>query len=191
MAAILNNIKVKFLSKLNDKSKHLEIKKSKFMIFLSRFEGFGYPPIESIYNGTRCISYELPVFKETCGNCLDYVGFNDFQAIKNILVEGNYELPENCKKEIQKLYSFEAYSKNLADLFSKKYKYNSNINKVLKYFLKILILDFYFLPNKIALYFFTNDFNSIYWVCVTMRSDELLRCYSNYQFIINNTCYWV
>jgi hypothetical protein len=146
-------VKIKFLYCLSDEQKFLEIKKSKYMIFLSRFEGFGYPPIESISNNTRCIVYNLPVFRETCGKCLDYVSYYDYGSIVNILLSDYSELSDDCTQAMALKYSFESYSQRLSVIFEKEYKscsltpnvkfyfytYFFSINNFIFYILKAII----------------------------------------------------
>ncbi len=49
-------------------------------LFLSQVEGFGYPPIEAISAGTPVLCSDLPVFREVCGDLVDYVDPNNAQA---------------------------------------------------------------------------------------------------------------
>jgi glycosyltransferase involved in cell wall biosynthesis len=45
-------------------------------LFLSQVEGFGYPPIEALSAGTPVLCSDLPVFREVCGDLVDYVDPN-------------------------------------------------------------------------------------------------------------------
>lgn len=65
-------VTLRFEKSLSDYRKFEEIKKSKLLLFPSHFEGYGYPPVEALYCGTRCIAYDLPVLREISGNALTY-----------------------------------------------------------------------------------------------------------------------
>ena len=67
------NIKVVYHGIVNDKRKFDIIKSCKAMIFPSKFEGFGMPPMEALYFGKPVIAYRLPVLEESYGNLLHYV----------------------------------------------------------------------------------------------------------------------
>lgn len=47
------------------------------MLFLSRAEGFGLPPVEALALGTRVVCASLPVYGETLGDSAVYVAAND------------------------------------------------------------------------------------------------------------------
>jgi glycosyltransferase involved in cell wall biosynthesis len=64
-----------FVSKsgLTDLEKFREFKSSRLMVFLSHFEGFGYPPVEALYCGVPCVARPLPVLREVNGQYLHYL----------------------------------------------------------------------------------------------------------------------
>lgn len=53
---------------VSDSEKFALIARSKVLLFPSRFEGFGYPPVEAAYMGTEIACYDLPVLRETVGD---------------------------------------------------------------------------------------------------------------------------
>lgn len=63
---------LRFEKGLSDYRKFQEIKRSRLLLFPSHFEGYGYPPVEALYCGTRCIVYDLPVLREISGDALTY-----------------------------------------------------------------------------------------------------------------------
>ena len=65
-------IECEFKGELNDDDKWLEIRKSKFMIFPSSFEGFGMPPAESLMCGKPCICSDIPIFREVYKDKVEY-----------------------------------------------------------------------------------------------------------------------
>ena len=78
--SIKNGIIIKILDKINDKEKFKYLAQSKLLIFASKFEGFGLPPVESQYMNTPVICSDLPVLREINKNAI----FDDFNS-KNIL----------------------------------------------------------------------------------------------------------
>jgi hypothetical protein len=139
------NTEIEFLLKLNDNKKFNIIKESKWMVFLSKFEGLGYPPIEALYCQTRCIAYKLPVFVETCENHIDYIDHDDYERIINIVSKPYSHLSQNEIRSIQNKFSFENYTKSLNSIFDDcKYEYiNIRLNQkfifLIKYFFNYFI----------------------------------------------------
>ena len=76
-------VRLRFLEGADDREKFLEIKRSRCMLFLSRFEGFGYPPVEALYSGTPCIVFDLPVLREISGEGLIYVVPGDYSRLRS------------------------------------------------------------------------------------------------------------
>jgi glycosyltransferase involved in cell wall biosynthesis len=76
-----------FVSKrgLTDLDKFREIKSSSVMVFLSHFEGFGYPPIEATYCGIPCVARPLPVLREVNGEHLHYL--SDGTPVANFVAQ--------------------------------------------------------------------------------------------------------
>ncbi|MBJ3778778.1 glycosyltransferase [Acuticoccus mangrovi] len=55
-------------SAVSDRVKFDLLARADALIFPSRFEGFGYPPVEAAYVGTEIVGYDLPVIQETVGD---------------------------------------------------------------------------------------------------------------------------
>jgi glycosyltransferase involved in cell wall biosynthesis len=55
---------------LSDVDKFVELKRARMLLYPSLFEGYGIPPIEALSAGTPCVCYDLPVFREVCGDAL-------------------------------------------------------------------------------------------------------------------------
>jgi glycosyltransferase involved in cell wall biosynthesis len=81
---------------LDDAEKFRRIKQSRAMLFLSYFEGFGYPPVEAQYCGVPCVAYDLPVLREVSGNGLVYVTPGAHDALPGALAEALAWSPERC-----------------------------------------------------------------------------------------------
>lgn len=60
----LNNENVVFSGRVNDEKLIEIVSKAKFLIQPSTYEGFGLPPLEAIYMGTKPIISDIDVFKE-------------------------------------------------------------------------------------------------------------------------------
>ncbi len=88
-------IRILVKQQLSDLQKFTEYKKSKVLLFPSHFEGYGYPPVEALYCGTRCVCYELPVLKEISGNHLTMCKMNDTRCLKDALCEEIVKPPLN------------------------------------------------------------------------------------------------
>lgn len=122
--SLSTGVKYELLDKISDEEKFNRIKKAELMLFLSKFEGFGYPPIESLSCNTECIVYELPVLHETCGDLLYYVKDIDIGYISTILKESDSEdfIYKQKFDIIRDKYSFKTYSRNINIIFNKNYE---------------------------------------------------------------------
>jgi glycosyltransferase involved in cell wall biosynthesis len=76
---------VEIAYRLTDREKFRRIKESAMMLFLSRFEGFGYPPVEAQYCDVPCVVYDLPVLREVSGDGLVYVPPGDGEALRSAI----------------------------------------------------------------------------------------------------------
>lgn len=70
-----------------DAEKFAEIKKAKYLLFPSYFEGYGTPPIEAQYCNTVCFAYDLPVLRETAGSGIVFCEYGKPEDMKNKLIE--------------------------------------------------------------------------------------------------------
>ncbi len=124
------NFSVRFLYNLSDEQKFREIKQSAAMLFLSFFEGFGYPPIESIYSGVPCIAYDLPVLRETCGDLLHYVNRGEVGELRNTicdLLQKPSDDTSSSQKKINSIARFENYQQNLNKIVNQLFTSSKNI----------------------------------------------------------------
>ena len=55
-------------SRISEYEKFRLLAPSSLLLFPSRFEGFGYPPLEAALVGTTSVCYDLPVLRETLGD---------------------------------------------------------------------------------------------------------------------------
>ncbi len=123
--------KLEFLSKkydfqyeirrrLSDEEKFKEIKKARFMLFPSYFEGYGYPPVEAQYCNTICIAYDLPVLRETNKEGVIYCERGNILAMQEALKAAveNYEEKE-LKTQIRELGDFNLRADAICDVLKK------------------------------------------------------------------------
>lgn len=62
-------------------------KQADLFIFLSLYEGFGLPPLESLATGTRVICSDILVLKEICKNMVDYFEPLDIDSISRCIIK--------------------------------------------------------------------------------------------------------
>ena len=81
---------VKFTGKISDEELQEKIRKAKFLIQPSLYEGFGLPPLEAMYLKTKSIISDIDVFKEVYGD-LDVVFFKvkDFNDLAEKILTSN------------------------------------------------------------------------------------------------------
>lgn len=110
----LDNPNVTFTGYLSDDEMLSCIKKAKFLIQPSTYEGFGLPPLEALYLGTKPIISDIDVFKEIY-NDFDVVFFKcgSSSDLAKKINESNY----NCKDEREKILN--------------KYNFNKSSNIIL------------------------------------------------------------
>ena len=110
--------------KLSDYEKFREIKRAEILLFPTRFEGYGYPPVEARYCGTVCITYDLPVLREVNGNQVIYCDYDNVESMKENLAKAIQSKVE-IKKEtdtIREKGDCMIRSKRVNDLLSKHKK---------------------------------------------------------------------
>jgi glycosyltransferase involved in cell wall biosynthesis len=115
-----HNVTLRFLDGVNDREKFTEIKRSRLMLFLSRFEGFGYPPVESLYCGTPCIVYDLPVLREISGEGLVYVPAGAVAALRQAIsrvLEGPVPDGTWLRAQVERVASFDSFVVRISETF--------------------------------------------------------------------------
>ncbi|MDX1411549.1 MAG: glycosyltransferase, partial [Nitrospirales bacterium] len=112
------------LSNLSDHEKFTELKRACLTLYPSFFEGYGYPPIESLYCGTPCICFDLPVFRETCGDAVMTVPVGDWNAFRQQIDEclrgfnkGRRGDGSDLSAAVERLAKIDHYSQRVKCLF--------------------------------------------------------------------------
>lgn len=72
---------------VSEKEKFTLLKSCALTVYPSTFEGYGLPPVESLYCGVPCIAFDLPVLRQVHGNDLIYARKGDFADFRLILAK--------------------------------------------------------------------------------------------------------
>lgn len=82
-------------------------KMAECFVFPSIYEGFGMPPLEALYVGTRVIASDIEVLREVLGNEAEYFDIGDKEGLKkavgNIISNGKnssgiHQIKERCER---------------------------------------------------------------------------------------------
>lgn len=111
--ARVNNIKLNFHDRISDFKKYQLLANSKLLIFTSKFEGYGLPPVESQFMNTPVICSDLPVLKEIN----KYAIFDDFKSTERLRKKINKIIFNNHKLELKsKVTSFATFENFVINL---------------------------------------------------------------------------
>jgi glycosyltransferase involved in cell wall biosynthesis len=78
--------RVRFFGRVDDALLPALYAEAEWFVYLSRYEGFGMPPLESFACGTPAIISDIPVFRETAGDAGVFVDLGDERAIADRMV---------------------------------------------------------------------------------------------------------
>lgn len=112
-------INLEYHLSVSDEQKFKLIASSSAVAFPSFFEGFGYPPVESLYLNTPCVAFDLQVVRETCGEDVYYARVGDWEdfrlKLKNAVLE-----KVNVKKDfMHEIYTIENFGHRLVNILSR------------------------------------------------------------------------
>lgn len=82
-----HNVSIFYHNRISVEEKFVLLAKAQLLLFLSYFEGFGYPPVEAFAVGTAVVCYDLPVLRENLGNLPSYVPVGDISKLESCLSE--------------------------------------------------------------------------------------------------------
>jgi len=85
--AILNTPNVRLLGFARAEFLHALYAKAILFVFPSRYEGFGYPPLEAMACGCPVLSSDAPAMKEVLGNAAEYFASGNSEDLLCRLVE--------------------------------------------------------------------------------------------------------
>lgn len=108
-------IVIDILDKINDLEKYKYLAESKLLIFSSKFEGFGLPPVEAQYMNTPVICSDLPILREVNKKAI----FDDFNSLNILRGKINSCLnspPIDLRESVESFAKFENFVKNLKQI---------------------------------------------------------------------------
>lgn len=86
------------------------------LVMLSKYEGFGLPPLEALVNGTKnLLLSDIPIFREIYGDEPNYIDLN-----KEIKLPILYPLPKDYLNNLASKYSWEKVSSIILNEVSEK-----------------------------------------------------------------------
>ncbi|NDJ54378.1 MAG: glycosyltransferase [Chloroflexi bacterium] len=103
---------------LSDREKFQHLKQSAMLLFLTRFEGYGIPPIEAQYCGVPCVAFDLPVLREVNGDGLVYLPPDDIPTLQSAVVDLLSNPLERAvpPPKVENLARFEAFIERLTPI---------------------------------------------------------------------------
>ena len=115
----INIDSIEFTGFISDKEMLKHLSEAELLVQPSLYEGFGIPPLEAMFLGTKALISDIPVFKEIYQDFpVTYFKSKDSNDLKDKLVQILIENKSNfftLSKELQNKYSF----KNTADIILK------------------------------------------------------------------------
>ncbi len=120
-ATARHRVHLELLGNLTETDKFRELKRAQVLLFLSRFEGFGLPPIEARLCGAQCITFDLPVLREVNGDEVLYAPVGDTKAVRELLGRVLAEAPEQDHTPTARAVetaSFDGYVQRLGPLLN-------------------------------------------------------------------------
>lgn len=108
-------------SRLRDREKFDLLARAGALLFPSRFEGFGYPPVEATYVGTPVCCYDLPVLVETVGTVAHMAPLGDVDELSAALHRALAEPRDRnrLKASVADIVSIDACSRRTKELLAR------------------------------------------------------------------------
>ena len=108
-------IVIDILDRINDLEKYKYLAESKLLVFSSKFEGFGLPPVEAQYMNTPVICSDLPILREVNKKAI-FDDFNSLSSLKNKINMCLDSPPNDLKESVVSFAKFESFVKNLKQI---------------------------------------------------------------------------
>ncbi|WP_048059429.1 glycosyltransferase [Picrophilus oshimae] len=87
------------------------------LVRMNKFEGFGYPPLESLFCGTPVVTSDLGIYHETLNDSAIFSGFDDLIKNIGIAMDQRDKLLSNFEK-IKDRYTIETYKRKMSEFYS-------------------------------------------------------------------------
>lgn len=111
----LENDKIVFTGRLSDDKLLDLIASAEFLIQPSEYEGFGIPPLEALYLGTKPIVSDIDVFKEVYQDFpVDFFKCGDALNLKEKILSANSKIEDQKEKIVDK-YSYKNTAKTIVE----------------------------------------------------------------------------
>ncbi|SEA65016.1 glycosyltransferase family 4 protein [Rubrimonas cliftonensis] len=112
-----------FHAAIPDAEKFRLLAAAQAVLFPSRFEGFGYPPVEACHAGAEVVCYDLPVLRETVGATAHLAPVGDVDALAGALRRAlaRPERRETLRRSVAGLAGVDAVGARLTDILLRRH----------------------------------------------------------------------
>lgn len=112
---------VRFHVRVSDSRKFELMAPAAAVLFPSRFEGYGYPPVEAAYCGTESVCFDLPVLEETVGRVAHIAPKGDFaefnEGLKAALARSERRI--ELRSAVEQIADFDKASEMLIEILTR------------------------------------------------------------------------
>lgn len=94
----------------------------KALVYISKWEGFGIPPLEALASGARVIASDIPVLREVLADTAEFIKFEDNDSWENAFSAIEEDITPERRNKIERLldkYTWENAGKILTDTLLK------------------------------------------------------------------------